>query len=160
MKIFENIEDVKAIRKKTGLNQIDFWGKVGVTQSGGSRYETGRKMPKPVRELLRLVHIECIDLAKVNKKDMEIAALLKNTIPTCMPSCPNRPSPKEKNKVKPQPPDARQFFISEKRKQCRLKHRTGRRIPPAAPASNRRTARTRLFTNFIQFPVYFRIRRH
>lgn len=68
MKIFENIEDVKAIRKKTGMNQIDFWGKVGVTQSGGSRYETGRKMPKPVRELLRLVHIECLDLAKVNKK--------------------------------------------------------------------------------------------
>lgn len=31
MKIFENIEDVKAIRKKTGMNQIDFWGKVGVT---------------------------------------------------------------------------------------------------------------------------------
>ncbi|SBO75240.1 putative zinc finger/helix-turn-helix protein [Neisseria gonorrhoeae] len=79
MKIFENIEDVKAIRKKTGMNQIDFWGKVGVTQSGGSRYETGRKMPKPVRELLRLVHIECLDLAKVNKKDMEIAALLKKT---------------------------------------------------------------------------------
>ncbi|SUA25262.1 Uncharacterised protein [Neisseria gonorrhoeae] len=50
------------------MNQIDFWGKVGVTQSGGSRYETGRKMPKPVRELLRLVHIECLDLAKVNKK--------------------------------------------------------------------------------------------
>lgn len=160
MKIFENIEDVKAIRKKTGMNQIDFWGKVGVTQSGGSRYETGRKMPKPVRELLRLVHIECLDLAKVNKKDMEIAALLKNTIPTCMPNCPNRPRPKEKNKVKPQPPDARRFFISEKCKQCRLKHRTGRRIPPAAPASNRRTARTCLFTNFIQFPVYFRIRRH
>ncbi|EMS5355426.1 helix-turn-helix transcriptional regulator [Neisseria gonorrhoeae] len=81
MKIFENIEDVKAIRKKTGMNQIDFWGKVGVTQSGGSRYETGRKMPKPVRELLRLIHIECLDLAKVNKKDMEIAALLKKHHP-------------------------------------------------------------------------------
>ena len=58
MKVFEEIKDVKEIRKKTGLNQIDFWGKVGVTQSGGSRYETGRKMPKPVRELLRLVHIQ------------------------------------------------------------------------------------------------------
>lgn len=160
MKIFENIEDVKAIRKKTGLNQIDFWGKVGVTQSGGSRYETGRKMPKPVRELLRLVHIECIDLAKVNKKDMEIAALLKKHHPDLYAELSKQTKSERKNKVKPQPPDARRFFISEKRKQCRLKHRTGRRIPPAAPASNRRTTRTRLFTNFIQFPVYFRIRRH
>jgi len=81
MKVFEEIEDVKEIRKKTGLNQIDFWGKVGVTQSGGSRYETGRKMPKPVRELLRLVHIERIELSKVNKKDLEIAALLKKHNP-------------------------------------------------------------------------------
>lgn len=81
MKVFEEIEDVKEIRKKTGLNQIDFWGKVGVTQSGGSRYETGRKMPKPVRELLRLVHIERIELSKVNRKDLEIAALLKKHNP-------------------------------------------------------------------------------
>ena len=81
VKVFEEIEDVKEIRKKTGLNQIDFWGKVGVTQSGGSRYETGRKMPKPVRELLRLVHIERIELSKVNKKDLEIAALLKKHNP-------------------------------------------------------------------------------
>ena len=77
MKVFEEIEDVKEIRKKTGLNQIDFWGKVGVTQSGGSRYETGRKMPKPVRELLRLVHIERIELSKVNKKDLESRALCR-----------------------------------------------------------------------------------
>ena len=81
MKVFEEIKDVKEIRKKTGLNQIDFWGKVGVTQSGGSRYETGRKMPKPVRELLRLVHIERIELSKVNRKDLEIAALLKKHNP-------------------------------------------------------------------------------
>ena len=81
MKVFEEIEDVKEIRKKTGLNQRDFWGKVGVTQSGGSRYETGRKMPKPVRELLRLVHIERIELSKVNRKDLEIAALLKKHNP-------------------------------------------------------------------------------
>ena len=77
MKVFEEIENVKEIRKKTGLNQIDFWGKVGVTQSGGSRYETGRKMPKPVRELLRLVHIERVDLERVNGKDLSVLRLLK-----------------------------------------------------------------------------------
>lgn len=81
MKSFETIENLKEIRKKIGLNQMEFWGKIGVTQSGGSRYEAGRNMPKPVRELLRLVHIEHIDLAKVNGKDMEIAALLKKQDP-------------------------------------------------------------------------------
>ena len=38
-------------------------------------------MPKPVRELLRLVHIERIELSKVNRKDLEIAALLKKHNP-------------------------------------------------------------------------------
>lgn len=81
MKSFEKIENIRAIRKKLGLNQIDFWSSIGVTQSGGSRYESGRSMPKPVRELLRLVHIERIDLAKVNRVDLAVAALLKEHHP-------------------------------------------------------------------------------
>jgi len=43
----------REIRRKLGLNQQQFWSKIGVTQSGGSRYESGRNMPRPVRELLR-----------------------------------------------------------------------------------------------------------
>ncbi|KLT73929.1 XRE family transcriptional regulator [Neisseria arctica] len=81
MKSFEQIENIREIRTKLGLNQMDFWSRIGVTQSGGSRYESGRNMPKPVRELLRLVHIEKIDLAKVNRIDMTIAALLKERHP-------------------------------------------------------------------------------
>ena len=50
MKSFEKIENIRDIRKKLGLNQMDFWSRIGVTQSGGSRYESGRNMPKPVRE--------------------------------------------------------------------------------------------------------------
>jgi hypothetical protein len=38
-------------------------------------------MPKPVRELLRLVHIENVDLAKVNREDLTIATLLKERQP-------------------------------------------------------------------------------
>ena len=38
-------------------------------------------MPKPVRELLRLVHIERVDLAKVNRDDLAVASLLKNRDP-------------------------------------------------------------------------------
>jgi transcriptional regulator with XRE-family HTH domain len=67
------------IRRKLGLNQSEFWGKIGVTQSGGSRYESGRNMPRPVRELLRLVHIEGIDLTKARGEDFAIAEQLKRT---------------------------------------------------------------------------------
>ena len=41
-------------RKKLGINQIDFWKRYGVTQSGGSRYESGRSIPKPLAILLWL----------------------------------------------------------------------------------------------------------
>lgn len=82
MKSFEKIENIRAIRKKLGLNQIDFWSSIGVTQSGGSRYESGRSMHKPVRELLRLVHIERVDLTKVNRVDLAVAALLKEHHPS------------------------------------------------------------------------------
>jgi predicted transcriptional regulator len=81
MKLFEEISNPREIRRKLGLNQHDFWSKVGVTQSGGSRYESGRNMPRPVRELLRLVHVEHVDLAKVRKDDLAVAALLKSQNP-------------------------------------------------------------------------------
>src|SRR3954463_14551067 len=63
------------------MNQEQFWTKIGVTQSGGSRYESGRDMPKPVRELLRLVHVEQIDLSEVKRVDFEIISYLKETHP-------------------------------------------------------------------------------
>lgn len=46
------------LRKHLRLNQQQFWTEVGVTQSGGSRYESDQKMPKPVAKLVELVH-EC-----------------------------------------------------------------------------------------------------
>lgn len=81
MKLFEKIQNPREIRRKLGLNQQEFWSRIGVTQSGGSRYESGRNMPKPVRELLRLVHIEQIDLSKVKREDFEIIEYLKETHP-------------------------------------------------------------------------------
>lgn len=74
----EKIEP-REIRRKLGLNQQQFWSKIGVTQSGGSRYESGRNMPKPVKELLRLVHVEQIDIHRVKRDDLEIAEYLKET---------------------------------------------------------------------------------
>ena len=37
----------REIRRKLGLNQQQFWSKIGVTQSGGSRYESGPQHAAP-----------------------------------------------------------------------------------------------------------------
>jgi transcriptional regulator with XRE-family HTH domain len=47
---------IAKLRKQLGLNQSEFWSRVGVTQSGGSRYETGRKLARPVTILIDLVY--------------------------------------------------------------------------------------------------------
>jgi transcriptional regulator with XRE-family HTH domain len=73
--------DVREIRRKLGMNQQQFWSKLGVTQSGGSRYESGRNIPRPVQQLLRLVHVEQIDIAKVRREDFEVVEFLKATEP-------------------------------------------------------------------------------
>ena len=76
IKVIEKI-DAREIRRKLGLNQQQFWSTLGVTQSGGSRYESGRNMPKPVRELLRLVHVEQIDIRTIRREDWEVVEYLK-----------------------------------------------------------------------------------
>jgi len=63
------------------MNQQDFWGQIGVTQSGGSRYESGREMPKPVRELLRLVHVDQLNLRNVTRSDLLVLRYLKKDQP-------------------------------------------------------------------------------
>lgn len=81
MKASEKLANPREIRRKLGLNQQEFWGKIGVTQSGGSRYESGRNMPRPVRELLRLVHVERLDLHRIRREDMEVLDYLKSKDP-------------------------------------------------------------------------------
>lgn len=81
MKPFERISNPREIRRKLRMNQQEFWSRIGVTQSGGSRYESGRSMPKPVRELLRLVHIEGITLDKARGTDFEVVSYLKTANP-------------------------------------------------------------------------------
>ena len=77
MRMLDIIFNPRQIRERLGLNQQEFWTRIGVTQSGGSRYESGRSMPKPVLELLRLVHVQQVDLSRVRKEDFEILAHLK-----------------------------------------------------------------------------------
>jgi transcriptional regulator with XRE-family HTH domain len=81
MRMFEKIQNPREIRLRLNLNQQEFWGQIGVTQSGGSRYESGRNMPKPVRELLRLVHVDQIDLKKINRSDVALISYLKSAQP-------------------------------------------------------------------------------
>jgi predicted transcriptional regulator len=50
-------ESVRRLRGRLGINQKDFWLHLGVTQSGGSRYESGsRTIPKHMKMLIELIY--------------------------------------------------------------------------------------------------------
>lgn len=46
----------REMRMKANLNQSEFWARVGVHQTTGSRYENGRPVPAPVCMLLGLAY--------------------------------------------------------------------------------------------------------
>lgn len=56
---------IKQMRTEMDLNQEEFWAPVGVTQSGGSRYENDRNIPVPVKLALYAVYILDIDFSEV-----------------------------------------------------------------------------------------------
>ena len=66
-------EDLKAYRTKQGMIQAPFWSRFGVTQSGGSRYESGRDMPDPLKMLFwlrlneRITYADLTDALKAIK---------------------------------------------------------------------------------------------
>jgi DNA-binding transcriptional regulator YiaG len=68
-----DITNIADYRKKLGLNQQAFWSGLGVTQSGGSRYESGRNLPKPVAMLLALRETGKVTVAELDA----VAALVK-----------------------------------------------------------------------------------
>lgn len=49
-----NHDNAQALRKLSGLNQTDYWGQYGMTQSAGSRYEKGRDISRPTTMLMWL----------------------------------------------------------------------------------------------------------
>lgn len=59
-----SIKNPRELRIRLDLNQTEFWGCVGVTQSTGSRYENDRAMPPWVEELVRVIYVERIDLSR------------------------------------------------------------------------------------------------
>lgn len=54
--IFSACEEIPAYRDKHRMTQSDFWLRVGVSQSCGSRYERGRHIPRPIRQLLHIAY--------------------------------------------------------------------------------------------------------
>jgi len=52
-----NGKKAQKLRQQLGLRQDEFWSRVGVTQSAGSRYETGsRRLPVPLQMLIELAY--------------------------------------------------------------------------------------------------------
>lgn len=60
---------VRRLRNQSKLNQSDFWSCFGVTQSGGSRYESSRAVPKPLVLLMHFWHS-----GKITNDDLAHAA--------------------------------------------------------------------------------------
>ena len=66
-------EQAFKLRTKLGVNQQQFWSILGVTQSGGSRYESGRNMPTPVQRLYWLIYVVRVE-DNMPTKDMKALA--------------------------------------------------------------------------------------
>lgn len=66
-----------ALRCNTGMNQLNFWKQVGVTQSAGSRYERGCFVPEPVLMLIDLVYVRGIRLENLEAINVTIGAILR-----------------------------------------------------------------------------------
>ncbi len=64
--------DPRSLRLQLDMNQQEFWSAIGVTQSGGSRYENDRRIPRPVMELLRLRYQLGIPLDGINQDNAPI----------------------------------------------------------------------------------------
>ena len=52
----------KGMRLKLGLSQPDFWGAVRVKQSIASKYESGLRLPDPIKLLLFIRYVAGVNL--------------------------------------------------------------------------------------------------
>lgn len=72
-KRFRNpLADLEAYRLSRGETQTAFWSRFGVTQSGGSRYESGRAVPPPTAMLVQAFADGVVD-------DQALASLRRKT---------------------------------------------------------------------------------
>ena len=73
--------ELRELRRTFALSQYEFWRRIGVTQSGGSRYEQGRSLPPPVAKLLDAVYIKGVALERLSSDDFAILEFLKTQHP-------------------------------------------------------------------------------
>ena len=71
--------EIVEYRKKNNISQSDFWGPLGVSQSGGSRYESGREIPVPVMSLVVMTMGNAAQVKKV-LMCLNIAARIKKPV--------------------------------------------------------------------------------
>lgn len=64
--------EIREKRKKLGLTQSEFWSRFQVTQSGSSRYETGRDIPEPIQLLLNIALGTDLKAASILKELREV----------------------------------------------------------------------------------------
>lgn len=69
--------DTATLRHQLGMNQTDFWAKLGVTQSGGARCENAKSITLPVFKLLRLQYLEGVDVDQTDRNAIIVAEKFK-----------------------------------------------------------------------------------
>ncbi len=62
----------------TAPNQSAFWSRFGVTQSGGSRYESGRNLPNATRILMALYAMGAVSDADMARAKTVAAKLAES----------------------------------------------------------------------------------
>jgi DNA-binding transcriptional regulator YiaG len=60
-------KNLEKIRKSRSESQEVFWSRFGISQSGGSRYESGREIPAPTAILLALWLTGAVDDEALDK---------------------------------------------------------------------------------------------
>ncbi len=60
--------NIKSQRESLGLTQEQYWSRVAITQSGGSRYEKKKRgLPKPIALLLAIAYGTASERARTLK---------------------------------------------------------------------------------------------
>jgi transcriptional regulator with XRE-family HTH domain len=52
----------KGLRERAGMRQKAFWASLGLTQSGGSRYEQGQTIPRSIRILMFAMYVAGVNV--------------------------------------------------------------------------------------------------
>lgn len=73
------VTNARASRISAGMNQSAFWARFGVTQSGGSRYESGREISGPTQILMMLYALSIVNDDDLMKVKMALGSEFKQS---------------------------------------------------------------------------------